>query len=57
VAVDEAGDRREPTPVELLDLAVERPELAHAADRLDGAVATEDERVLQHLDPGERPPA
>ena len=37
VAVDEPGDRREPSAVDLLDVAVERRQVAHSADLLDEA--------------------
>ena len=54
VAVDEPGDRAESASVELLDVAVERRQVAHAADRLDRAAGTEDVRVRQHVDLAER---
>ena len=40
--------------VELLDVAVERAEVAHPPGRLDPAVLAEDVRVLDHVDLAER---
>jgi len=57
VAVDEPGNGAEPPPVELLDVTVDRPELAHRADRLDHAAGAEDVRVFEHIDLTERRPA
>ncbi len=57
VAVDEARDGAEPAPVELLQLAAERRQVAHPPDRLDAVAGAEDEGVLDHLDVGELPPA
>ena len=54
MAVDEAGDRAEAAPVELLDVAVERPEVAHPADGRDPAVLAEDVGVLDDVDLAER---
>ena len=50
VAVDEARDRAEPAAVELLDVAVERRQLAHRAHRLDRPAVAEDVRVLDRVD-------
>ena len=50
VAVDEPGNRAEPGAVELLDLAVDRLEVAHPPDRGDRLAAAEDVRVLDHVD-------
>ena len=50
VAVDEPGDRAEPATVELLELAVERGQVAHAPDRRDRVAVAEDERVVDHVD-------
>jgi hypothetical protein len=46
VAVDEPGHRAEASAVQLLDLAVERRQLAHAAGRRHAPVLAEQERVL-----------
>ncbi len=59
VAVDEPGDRAEPGAVELLELAllgpaVERPQVAHRADRLDRRTVADHVGVLDHVDPTER---
>src|SRR5205085_9401186 len=54
VAVDEAGDRAEAAARELLDLAVERRQVAHPPDRLDRLAAAEHERVLEHVHLAER---
>ncbi len=54
VAVDEPGDRREPSAVDLLDVAVERRQVAHAADLLEETVTHQDVRVLDDVDPAER---
>ncbi len=54
VAVDEPGDRREPSAVDLLDVAVERWQVAHAPDLLDEAVTHQDVCILDDLDPAER---
>ena len=54
MAVDKPGNRAEPPSVELFDVAVDRPELAHRADRLDHAAAAEDVRILEHVDLTER---
>ena len=48
VAVDEARDRAQAAAVELVDVARERPEVAHATKGLDLAAAAEDVRVLVH---------
>ena len=53
VAVDEPGHGAEAARVELLDLAVDSPQVAHAPDRLDSAVAAQDIRILEHLDVAE----
>ena len=50
VAVDEPGDGAEPGAVELLDLTVDRLEVAHPPDRNDRLATTEDVRVLEHVD-------
>ena len=54
VAVDEARDRAEAAPVELLDVAVERAEVAHPPGRRDPPVLAEDVGVLDDLDLAER---
>jgi phage repressor protein C with HTH and peptisase S24 domain len=56
VAVDEARQRAEPAAVELLEVAVGRREVAHAADRGDATVLAENVRVLEHRELAERPP-
>ena len=53
VAVDEAGDGREPAAVDLLEIGVsgrarDGGQIAHCSDRLDLPVSAEDERVLDH---------
>ena len=53
VAVDEARDRAQPPPVDLLHVAVERSEVTHSPDRLDPALGAEDVRVLEHRDSAE----
>ena len=53
VAVDEARDRAEAATVELLEVAVERSQVAHAPDRRDPVAVAEDERVVDHVDRGE----
>ena len=57
VAVDEARDRAAPPPVDLLHVAVERPEIAHAPNRHDPRPLAEDERVLDDRDLAEERPA
>ena len=57
VAVDEARDRAEAAPIDLDDVAVERRQVAHAADGGDRVVLAEDERVLEDVDLAERSPA
>ena len=57
VAVDEAGDRAQAATVELPHVAVERRQVAHAADGLDRVAGAEDVRVLDQLDLAERRPA
>ncbi len=57
MAVDETGDRRPPTPVDLLDVTVEPRQRTHRADGLDLAVADEDVRVFHDLDGAELSPA
>ena len=47
-------DRAEPAPVELLDVAVERTEVGHPADRSDPPVLAEDVGVLDDVDLAER---
>ena len=54
MAVDETRDRAAPTPVDLLHVAVERLEVAHAPDRHDPRRLAEDERVLDHRDLAEQ---
>jgi hypothetical protein len=49
VAVDETRDRCETTGVELLDLAVERAEVAHPPGRRDSPVLAEDVPVLEDV--------
>ena len=48
VAVDEARDRALAAAVDLLDLAVQRAQVAHAPDGFDRTVAHEHETVLDH---------
>ena len=50
VAVDEPRDRAVPAAVELLDVAVERRQVTHAAHGCDPAVLAEHVRVLDHVD-------
>ena len=57
MAVDEPWDRAEAAAVELLDVAVERPEVGHPAGRGDPPVVAEDVRVLDHVDVAEAVPA
>src|SRR5205823_12713645 len=54
VAVDEAGDRAPSPPVDLDHVAVERRQVAHAADRADRVAVAEDERILDDVDLAER---
>jgi hypothetical protein len=54
VAVDEPRHRAEAARIELLDVAADRLQVAHPPSRLDDAVATEDERVLEDLDVAQR---
>ncbi len=54
MAVDKPWDRAEPPPVHFLHVAVQRAEVAHAADLGDAAVLTEDERILEDVDLAER---
>src|SRR5204862_2314251 len=54
VTVDEARDRTQPATVHLFDVAVERIEVAHAADRGDGVSVAEHIRVLKDLGLSER---
>ena len=49
VAVHEPGDRTAATPVKLLDVAFDGPEVAHAPNRLDRVAVTEDVRVVEHV--------
>ena len=57
VAVDESRNGAESAPVDLLDLVVDRAEVAHAPDRRDSLIRTEQVRVLEHLDLREGAPA
>src|SRR5215211_7467628 len=57
VAVDETRDRAEAAAVELLDIAVHRPEVGHAPHADDAVSVGQDERVLDHLDVAERAPS
>jgi hypothetical protein len=50
VAVHQPGQRAAPAPVELGDLAANRPEVAHPADGGDSSVVAEQKGVLEHLD-------
>ena len=54
VAVDEAGDGRQASPVELLDLSVEPAQVPHAPDAFDATADTEDVRILEHVQLAER---
>ena len=54
MAVDEPRDRAEARAVEVLHLALEPAEIAHAARGRDPPALAEDERVLEHLDAAER---
>src|SRR5207244_12703417 len=54
VTAHEPGDRAQPTPVELLDVTVDRGQVAHAPDGLDRVAVAEDVCVLEHLDLTER---
>ena len=54
VAVDEARDCAAPAPVDLVDVAVEWPEIAHPSDGHDPRPFAEDERVLDDGDLAER---
>ena len=54
VAVDEPGDRTETASVDLLDVAVERRQVTHAADGLDRLARTEDVRIVEHVHLAER---
>ena len=57
VTVDETGDRAEPAPVDLLDVAAERPEVAHAPRGLDPLAVAEDVRILEDEHVAEGAPA
>ncbi len=50
VAVDEARDRRQPATVDLLDVVVERSEVAHPTDCLDPPAFAEHVGVVGHGD-------
>ena len=54
VAVDEPGDRAEAAAVELAYVAVERRQVAHAADGLDRVARTQDVCVLDDVDLAQR---
>src|SRR5919198_1352407 len=54
VTVDQPRQRAEASPVELLDLTVERLELSHAAEGGDSPVLAEDVRILEHVDSSKR---
>ncbi len=54
VAVDEARNRASPSAVDLVDLAVQRSEVAHRPDRDDAPVVSEHEGVLDHRHLAER---
>ena len=54
VAVDEAGDRAQPASVELDDVVADLGHVGHAPDRGDAVVRTEDERVVEPIEIGER---
>jgi hypothetical protein len=54
VAVDEARDRAEPAAVDLDDIPVEGPQIAHPPHRVDRVAREEDERVLEDVDLGKR---
>ena len=53
VAVDEARERAEPAPVELLDVAVQGAELAHPPHLGDAAVLAQDVAALDDVDAAE----
>jgi hypothetical protein len=58
VAVDQPRDGGAATPVQLIHVAVERIEVAHAPDRRDPFALAEDERVFDDVDgPHRLPPA
>ena len=57
VTVDEAGNRTQAASVELMHVAVECRQVAHAADGLDRVAGAEDVRVLDQLDVAESRPA
>ena len=50
VTVDEARDRRQPATVDLVDVAVERSEVAHPTDCLDPPAFAEHVGVVGHGD-------
>ena len=50
VAVDQAGHGAEPVPVQLLDVALERAEVAHPADCGDRRAVAQHVCVFEHLD-------
>ena len=54
VAIHQPRECAQSASVELLDLAGERRQVAHAADRLDRTAGAENVRVLQHVDLAER---
>ena len=57
VAVDETGDRAKPAGVDVLDLAVDQPELAHGTDGLDRGSVAEHVAVLDQVELRQRSPA
>ena len=57
VAVDQTRDRGQAAPVELLDLAVERPQITHRTDLRDAPVLAEDVGVLDDIHRSKRRPA
>jgi hypothetical protein len=54
VAIDESGDRAQPTAVQLDDVAAERAEILHAADTGNATLLAEDVRIFDDLDLPER---
>ncbi len=57
MAIDESRNRRKPSTVDFIHAGNVRRQIAHRADRLDPAVAAEDERVLDDPDVAETSPS
>ena len=57
VAIDEPWDRAQASAVELVDVTVERRQIAHRAGRDDAAGLAEHECALDHIDLAEAEPS